>query len=129
MRIVKQKNPKWERQEKVRMENPPKKAKKRKKKLSDHTPLPLDPPLKCQDTPYRERHRKSAKKAGKKGKKGKISFLKSVRPHPSCSETRPQSIRPRPFLAKTRPTETDKVRMEKPPKKVRPHPSYLRPAP
>ena len=51
MRIVGQKNPKWTETEKVRMENPPKKAKKRKKKLSDHTPLPLDPPLKCQDTP------------------------------------------------------------------------------
>ena len=59
-----------------------------KKGKKDHTPLPLDPPLKCQDTPKRERHRKSAKKAGKKGKKGKISFLKSVRPHPSCPETR-----------------------------------------
>ena len=76
----------------------------------------------------RDRSRELKEKKVKK-KKGKISFLKSVRPHPSCSETRPQSIRPRPFWAKTRPTETDKVRMEKPPKKVRPHPSYLRPAP
>ena len=38
MRIVGQKNPKWTETEKVRMENPPKKAKKRKKNCQT-TPL------------------------------------------------------------------------------------------
>ena len=33
----------------------------------------------------------------------KISFLKSVRPHPSCSETRP-------FWAKTHPPERERQR-------------------
>ena len=44
MRIVGQKNPKWTETEKVRMENPPKKAKKRKKKFlkkCQTTPLPV----------------------------------------------------------------------------------------
>ena len=73
-------------------------------------------------------------KAGKKRKKGKISFLKSVRPHPSCSETRP-------FWAKTHPPERErqrrsewkshprKRRKKELKKSVRPHPSSLRPAP
>ena len=63
---------------------------------------------------------KKAKKREKKNEKW---------PHPSCSETRPQSIRPPPSSLRSAPKvsehapsgltrETEKVRMEKPPKKA-----------
>ena len=68
------------------MEKPPKKAEKKriKKKVSDHTPLTLDPPLKCEITP-----------------------LFGLRPASKVSEHAPSGLR----QALTR--ETEKVRMEK----------------